>query len=52
MYQYIVHTDNLGTKLQYPLNLNQITAAIKLFENKTICLGGPNPVNFPGNVLI
>ncbi|KAE9522969.1 hypothetical protein AGLY_016600 [Aphis glycines] len=47
VYQYIVHTDNLGTKLQYPLNPNQITAAIKLFENKTICSGGPNPVNFP-----
>lgn len=51
VYQYTVDTDHLGIKLQYPLDPKQITAAIKMFEIKTICIGGPNPVNFPGIIL-
>lgn len=35
-------------QLTYPLNTLDVIENIKLFEQKKICQGGPNVINFPG----
>lgn len=49
MSQHKIDLKNLGVKLKYPLHIKTINFAIQLFENKNVCLGGPCPINFPGN---
>lgn len=40
------------TKLEYPMNDDTLTEAIKIFNSKQICQGGPRVIDFPGKILI
>lgn len=39
-------------ELNFPLDMIKVAENVRLFEHKTICLGGPNVMDFPGTYII
>jgi len=52
VYQLSVDIDHQITKLEFPVNLRDISRVIEIIDYKEICRGGPTSKNFPGRYLL
>jgi len=47
VYQLTIEIEKLSNTLTYPTSLEDLSQAIKIFDLKSICIGGPRLIDFP-----
>lgn len=48
VYQYTIEIENISKTLKYPISLTDLSQTIKILDLKTMCVGGPRSIDFPG----
>lgn len=48
VYQFTIEIKKICNTLTYPTSLTDLSQAIKIFDLKNICVGGPRSIDFPG----